>query len=189
MTHINLLPWREQRREERKQHFLVALGVAALLSALIMGSVHLTIAHLVTEQNNRNKILKDEIVVLNQKIHHIRALKKLKLALIARMEVIKSLQAHRSQVVHLFDELITILPKDIHLTRVARKKNVITLYGLANSNSSISHLMRNITRSKWLSTPTLHEIKVKSTENNKRINQFELNLLLVQEHNNSGNKL
>ena len=44
MATINLLPWREERRQEQKQSFLVALGVVAGVSLLVVVLMHMLVS-------------------------------------------------------------------------------------------------------------------------------------------------
>lgn len=174
MAHINLLPWREELREERKKEFLTLLIATGVISLLIMMLVHVFMASHISSQAERNRILESEIKLLDKKIAEIRQLKKLKSSLIARMAIIQELQANRAQVVHLFDEVVKILPKGVHLYEMARNGNQLTFSGFSDSNTNISKLMRNIDKSTWLSLPMLNEIKTED-KNGKRESDFTLN--------------
>lgn len=174
MARINLLPWREQRREELKKLFFAMLAGSVLCSAMIMIFVHIMFAGRIDSQLERNAILKSEIAVLDGKIKEIKALKKTKEALISRMAIIQELQGNRTQTVHVFDDFVKVLPKGVHLREITRNNNLITLQGIADSNTNISALMRNITNSLWLSQPVLSEIKTED-DNGKRKSEFRLN--------------
>lgn len=158
---INLLPWREQLREEKKRDFLVILGIASALTLGLVIMIHLFIASEVKIEQRKSVYLQHEITILDQKIKEIQRLKRQKAALIARMQVIQALQANRTQVVHLFDELINILPDGIYLDRVNRNGDEVDLIGKAESNTTVSNLMRRIQKSEWLMEPLLNEIKSK----------------------------
>lgn len=159
MTTINLLPWREQRREEQKQQFFIALGAALALVAVIVILVHLHYGRSISMQNARNQKLQTEIALLDQQIAQIKALKKEKESLIARMNIIQELQTNRPLAVHLFDSLVAVIPDGIHFISVQRTGLRMTVVGWADSNTHVSNLMRNIELSDWLSKPKLNEIK------------------------------
>jgi len=161
---INLLPWREQLREEKKRDFLVILGIASALTLGLVIMIHLFIASEVKIEQRKSAYLQHEITILDQKIKEIQRLKRQKAALIARMQVIQALQANRTQVVHLFDELINILPDGIYLDRVNRNGDEVDLIGKAESNTTVSNLMRRIQKSEWLMEPLLNEIKSKDAK-------------------------
>ena len=75
MARINLLPWREQLREERKQRFLVAMvafiGIGAGL--LFLASQYLNAQ--IETQMARNEFVRKEIAVLDARIKEISELK------------------------------------------------------------------------------------------------------------------
>lgn len=159
MIKINLLPWREELREERKQRFFLMLGVAVFIGLLIMAMVHLVLAKQIKNQVKRNQILIGEIAILDQRITEIKKLESTKASLLARMSIIERLQSDRPLIVRLFKELIAIMPEGIHLTRARRMGNMIALNGYAESNTNISNLMRKIERSNYLAMPKLNIIK------------------------------
>ena len=178
MAHINLLLWREQLREERKKDFFVMLFGSGVMSVLIMLLVHLSMASRIDTQLEHNTLLTTEIKILGEKISKINQMKKLKAALIARMAIIQELQTNRPQVVHIFDDLVKVLPKGVHIFEIIRKGNIVTLSGFAESNTNISSLMRNINKSSWLERPILSEIKTED-KNGKRKSEFRLNSVVM----------
>lgn len=164
VTHINLLPWREQSREERKQEFLVSLAVTAILTIVLILFIHMLIAGWINNREERNKILKDQISSFDREIKEITALKEEKTKLIARMHVIQALQADRAQVVHIFGDLVRMMPEGVYLTSIKRVGPNFTVTGRAESNTRISALMRNIDASPSLAKPLLTEIKTDQSQ-------------------------
>ncbi|WP_428608859.1 PilN domain-containing protein [Sedimenticola sp.] len=165
MAHINLLPWRENLRKKRQKDFGMAVLLALILAGAACGGVHFYIEDMISHQENRNNYLGQEIAIVDKKIKEIKELEKQKAQLIARMNVIQSLQGSRPQIVHLFDELVTTIPDGTHLTKLEQKGGAITLNGIAESNARVSAYMRNIESSSWLGGPALQVIT--STEKSK----------------------
>lgn len=159
MTDINLLPWREIKREKDKQEFAILVGVAACLGLLIAFIVNYYSTSLVDSQTARNQRLKDEITIFDNQIASIKKLKALRNNLVARMKVAQSLQSKRALTVHLFDELIKILPDGVYFTNIKRVGNQVTVNGYSESNSNVAILMRNIESNPWIQEPKLTEIK------------------------------
>lgn len=174
MTQINLLPWREIRREKEKKAFVFYFSGAMLLALLVLFAMYLYASQLIQSQTNRNQLLQNEITTLDQQIRKIAQIKKLRQALIARMTIIQNLQETRIVSVHLFDELIKLLPDGVFLTSFERKNNKIVLLGYAESNSSISQLMRNIELNPWVQNPELTEIKKTTEQKDEVDNTFQL---------------
>lgn len=161
MIDINLLPWREQLRAQRKREFGLMVLIAAVLSVLAVLGWYQYNESLIQYQNERNQFLKNEIARVNKQIREIRELEKTRSQLIARMKVVSSLQSQRPLVVHLFDELVTTLPEGVYLTSMVQKNQKITVKGRAESNARISAYMRNIDASPWLTKPILQVIEQK----------------------------
>lgn len=159
MARINLLPWREELRKEQQRQFLTILGLSAVLMLLIIVAVHIQIAGMIQNQNDRNDFLKKEIARVEKQIKEINALAKEKKSLLARMEVIEQLQRNRPEVVHLFDEIAKVMPEGTYLASLKQNGKNLVMEGRAQSNARVSALMRNIDASPWLANPRLQVIQ------------------------------
>lgn len=158
MPKINLLPWREELRQKRKKDFTLAIVGAALIAGLMAYSYKMFVQYQIDAQVARNTLLRQEIQELDRRIEEILSLETQRDRLLARMEIIDNLQRSRPEIVHLFDELVENLPEGTHLTAMRQTNSRIELDGLAQSNTRISALMRNIDDSEWLRGPQLDVI-------------------------------
>jgi len=182
MVRINLLPHREQRRIARQRQFIsMAIGLA-VLGLAIVGLVHIVIAARIENQNSRNALLKTEIAKLDKQIKEIDKLREQTQALLARKQIVETLQLNRTEAVHLHDQLVRQLPDGLYLKSVKQSGAKITLTGYAQSNARVSTLMRNIESSPWLTSPELVEIKSVALDKQKA-NEFTLNLQLKRQAN------
>lgn len=159
MAKINLLPWREERRQELKKEFLTVLfGVAVLGGALVLLG-HMMMDGAISEQQSRNAYLQKNIDELDAQVKEIHALEKKKKQLLDRMKVIQELQGNRPIIVRVFDELVRTLPDGVFYTYLERRNQQIKLKGVAESNNRISSLMRNLENSDWFESPNLNSVK------------------------------
>ena len=179
MIRINLLPHREEKRKERRSQFFVMAGLMLVLGALIGYAVHSFIIAEIEAQEARNSIFTNEITALDKEIAEIRTLREQIDALVARKQVIEALQNNRAVSVHLFNELIRNVPDGIYLRSIKQAGPVVTLNGYAQSNSRVSHLMRNLDQSEFLEQPGLIEVKA-ATVGNRRLSEFALNIRITQ---------
>lgn len=177
MPRVNLLPHRAERRKRARQHFFVLAGGTAVLGVLIVVAVHGYYAAGIETQNQRNAFLKNEIVKLDKDIAEIKKLRDEIAALLARKQVIETLQADRAQTVHLLDELVKQTPEGVYLKSVQQRGLNVSVAGYAQSNARVSTLMRNIEASPFLERPQLIEVSA-TTVDKKRVSQFSLNLAL-----------
>jgi type IV pilus assembly protein PilN len=174
---VNLLPHREERRKRQRQHFLVLAGGTAVVGLLLVGAMHTFYQRQIDAQADRNAFLKGEIAKLDQEIAEIDSLKAEIAALLARKQVIETLQRDRAQTVHLLDELVRQMPEGVYLKGLAQKGLRVDIAGYAQSNARVSTLMRNIDSSPWLERPVLVEVKSATVEK-KRISEFNMFLFL-----------
>jgi type IV pilus assembly protein PilN len=149
MANINLLPWREQLREERKQQFFATLGVVIGIAAIIIIVGDRYMNGRINAQNARNNYLREQIAGLDREIAEIRQLQQQKTELTARMTVIQDLQGTRPIIVRLFDELVRALPEGVYFNNIRRNDENIVMQGVADSNGRISALMRALDDSEW----------------------------------------
>ncbi|MFK5915608.1 MAG: PilN domain-containing protein [Woeseiaceae bacterium] len=161
MAHINLLPWREERRKEQLKQFLTMLGLSVVLMILIILAVHLQYNRMISAQESRNNFLSREITAVEKQIREINTLSKEKKRLLARMEVIQQLQRNRPGIVHLFEEMVKVIPEGSYIKSLKQSGKNLTINGVAQSNARVSAYMRNIDSSDWLTKPVLNIIQKK----------------------------
>lgn len=178
MPRINLLPWREERRKERQQAFVVMLVATVIAGAAVVFIANLHVGQLIANQETRNQYLRNEISLVDKKIAEIKELQSTKQSLIARMQVIERLQKSRPQIVHLFDELVRTLPNGVYLTSIVQKGDSLEIRGVAESSARVSAYMRNIDASDWMKDPKLGKIETRSEG---RVRRSEFSLTAKQE--------
>ena len=175
---INLLPHREQKRQARQRQFISLAVSLAVLGLAIVALVHGVLAGQIETQKDRNGLLKKEIAKLDEQIKEIDRLREQIQAVLARKQVVETLQGNRSEAVHLLDQLVRQLPDGIYLSSVRQQGAKVTVTGYAQSNARVSTLMRNIEASPWLTRPELVEIKLVQapgqTNRDLKINNFTM---------------
>jgi len=187
MIRVNLLPHRAEKRKARQLQFIMLSVLSLVLGAMVVGFVHVAISTQISYQERRNTYLKQEIAVLDKQIDEIKKLREQTQSLLSRKTVVENLQSTRSDVVHLLDQMLRILPDGVYLKSVKQSVNKISVVGYAQSNSRVSTLMRSIEDSPWLDSPTLIEIHA-TTVSGARISEFSLNFNLTKQVAPSGGK-
>jgi type IV pilus assembly protein PilN len=162
MARINLLPWRAERRKQRQQEFMGLLGLSAIVAVVISIGIVLSYSARIDGQERRNRYLEEQIKEVDKQIAEIEELDKKKANLLQRKQVIEELQSSRSQMVHLFDELVRTVPDGLRLNSIKQQGNDLTLTGFAQSNARVSTYMRNLQVSGWMTKPELGNIEAKS---------------------------
>ena len=177
MAHVNLLPWRAERRKQREREFYMQLAAAFVIAVLVLFLWIFWMNQRIDNQNDRNAYLQTEIKQLDVRIAKIKDLEKVREHLLARKQIIEQLQADRSQMVHLFDELVNSIPSSARLTALKQNGQSMTLDGVAQSNASVAEYMRNIETSPWMGHADLR--KTENTHDGTRMPyQFGLDVTL-----------
>ena len=180
MAGLNLLPWREKAREQKKKQFfsMVGAGGASAVAILFLG--HLYMQATIENQNKRNARLDTEIKELDKQIAQIEALDNTRQALLDRMQIIENLQGTRPAIVHLFDELVNALPKGMYLTHLTQENTTIHLEGKAESYARVSSFMNRLDASPWLKSSNLNIIstdnKAKDKDDTLVLRDFKLDV-------------
>lgn len=174
MTQINLLPWREKLREERKQRFFVLLVVVLLLAlgVIFLASQYFNSA--IENQQARNNFIRAENTALDARIKEISELKTRRQQLIERMKIIQDLQGNRPIVSRIFDQVVRTIPDGVYFSSLKLTGKTVAIEGEAESNSLVSNLMRNQDASEWLAAPNLTEVKAVSADNTDQTSRFKM---------------
>jgi type IV pilus assembly protein PilN len=180
MIRVNLLPHRAEKRKARQVQFIILSALSLALGAVIVGFVYVAIDTQISYQERRNAYLKQEIAVLDKQIEEIRKLREQTQALLSRKTVVENLQSTRSDVVHLLDQMLRILPDGVYLKSLKQNGYGINVVGYAQSSARVSTLMRSIEDSPWLDTPTLIQVQA-ATVGGKRLSEFQLNFNLTKQ--------
>lgn len=163
MANINLLPWREEFRQEKKKEFqlqMVFCCLAAGIASFIWISV---VDNAIQVQKARNALLESEIAVLEKRVAEINELKKKREDLIARMKIIQDLQGTRPTIVRYFDGVVRAIPEGVFFNLLTKKADLLSVQGVTESSNRVATLMRQLDESEWFSAPNLKSIKANPT--------------------------
>ena len=183
MTRINLLPWREELRQEKQKQFMTLLVLTIVLAAAIVGLIHFQMNGKIDYQNQRNAFLSGEISKLDREISEISELQKVRKSLVERMEIIQDLQGSRPSIVHLFTELVTSVPNGVYLQSLEQTHDTLRITGEAESNARVSSYMRNLSNSAWLKDPNLDLIQIED----KKVTRISSFILTVKQDSPNNN--
>jgi type IV pilus assembly protein PilN len=181
MSRINLLPWREELRKQKKKDFLTAMGVSVFLTLVAFVFIHLHIQGMQAYQEQRNQILTEEITRLDQKLGEIKNIEDTKNKLLAKIDLIQKLQESRPEAVHLLDEIPRTTPDGVYLTKFTQDGQALTYEGKSQSNARVSAFMRQIDASKWLRASALDVIRAEDSKTSAQ-STFKLRAVLGRQN-------
>jgi type IV pilus assembly protein PilN len=177
MPNINLLPWREELREELKKQFIIITVAVALVSTILVGLSWFVMQSNIEHQQTRNDYVQTEINRVSSQVKEIKQLKAKRAQMLERMRVIQNLQGNRPVIVNMFDELVRIVPDGVFFAKVSTAGDRISITGTAESNNRVASLMRNIDRSAWFTAPSLTQVTANKGFG-PRANDFAMSMVL-----------
>lgn len=178
MAKINLLPWREAYRTEKKKEFLSLLVAVLIAAVLTVFGWDRVVNYQIETQNNRNQLLTSEIAKLDKQVAEIKELKKRRQGLLDRMQVIQALQGNRPEIVKIYDEFVRAVPDGVYFSKMTRKDNQISLVGYAESNNRVSSLMRRLDASYKFTEPNLTKVQANDALGEDG-SQFEMRIKII----------
>ena len=173
MAQINLLPWREERRQDLKKAFLATVALVLAVAASLVLLADRVVNSQIENQMARNEYLTENIKELDKQVAEIRDLQKRRNQLLDRMKVIQELQGNRPIIVRVLDQLVRTVPDGVFYTKLTTKAGKISISGIAESNNRVSSLMRRLNASDWLADPTLGRVRA-APEFGSQATTFEL---------------
>lgn len=159
MAKINLLPWREAHRAEKKKEFITLICVVLVAAIVVSFGWDRVVNAQIANQESRNQLLQGEIAKLDKQVAEIKELKKRRQDLLDRMQVIQELQGNRPEIVKLYDEFVRAVPDGVYFTQMTLKDKQISLEGYAESNNRVSALMRRLDASYKFAEPNLTKVQ------------------------------
>lgn len=175
---INLLPYREEIKQRKKQQFKVLMLSALLIGAGLLVLTYLTINNAISRQEDRNALLGKEIEKLDKALGEILKLQQEKENFLSKKQKLEELQEKRSQAAYIIDSLNVVTPDNSYLTALeAESSTSYKITGRASSDNKIAMFMRSLPSTGVFAQPEL--LSIKKIDNYQ---EFTLKVLL----NNSG---
>lgn len=175
---INLLPYREEIKQRKKQQFKVLMLSAVLIGAGLLVLTYLTINNAISRQEDRNALLGKEIEKLDKALGEILKLQQEKENFLSKKQKVEELQEKRSQAAYIIDSLNVVTPDNSYLTALeAESSTSYKITGRASSDNKIAMFMRSLPSTGVFAQPEL--LSIKKIDNYQ---EFTLKVLL----NNSG---
>ena len=172
MTKINLLPWRDELREQRKKKFVAfCVGVAALgVASVFSGWVYFD--QKLDDQEQANQLIVSTNQNLDAQLKSLDGLQERRNAIIERMKLIQGLQGQRPITVRLVDELVRVTPPTMYLSKFTRTGDKFTIEGKAESPNTVAELLRNLEASPWYRNAFLNSFLAAEEKKDKAVSSL-----------------
>jgi len=176
MMQINLLPWRERRREAMRRAFVMQIVLAVVAAIFVVMAAHKLLTQRLARQEEINRTLEQHIADLDTRVAEVGHLRERQVAVRDRMRVIADLQLERAAVVRVFDELVRSLPSEVYFLTLERAGDVILIEGVSESYAGITQLMRRLEDSEEFDNADLSDIATEASETVDESSLFIFNL-------------
>ena len=157
---INLLPYREELNQKKKQKFNVLMAASGIIGIGLAVVAFLGINQAISAQESRNAFLEGEIKILDTAIAEIASLKAEKEDFLAKKQKVEELQSKRFEGAQIIDTLNQLIPEGVFLISVSSsdEKNY-EIKGKASSDNRIAMFMKSLPSTMLFEQPELLEIK------------------------------
>lgn len=168
MARINLLPWREELRQERQRQFAMSALLTAITGVVIVFLVSLAFDRAINQQNARNQTIQSEINRLQVQIRRIAELEETRARLLSRKQIIEELQASRSLTVEMLDQLAKTIPMGVTLNSIAQQGMNLRLSGTSQSNARVSAYLQSLADNELFVDPDLGFVRAADAPENSQ---------------------
>ena len=144
IARINLLPWRQRRRDRQRRAFFVQLGVVFVSSACLVFLAALVLDGRIADQDARNGFLRSRLVELERQADAIEAIRQRTEEVLERLRALADLRRNRTGTVRILEEVARTVTPGVHYTSLIKRGTLITARGVARSNNDVSALMRSL---------------------------------------------
>lgn len=175
LIRINLLPYREELNQRKKQKFKVVMTVSGIIGIGLLAVAFMGINQAIATQESRNAFLEDEIKTLDTAIVEIASLKAEKENFLAKKQKVEELQSKRFEGARIIDTLNQLLPEGAFLLSISSTDGKsYEIKGKASSDNKIAMFMRTLPSTMVFEQPELLEIK-KADDGQEFIIKSDLN--------------
>ncbi|OHR44752.1 pilus assembly protein PilP [Neisseria sp. HMSC064F04] len=157
---INLLPYREEIKQRKRQQFKILMLSSLLIGVGLSAIAYLAINNAISDQESRNTFLEAEITKLDNDLGEIKKLQQEKENFLAKKQKVEELQEKRSQAAYIIDSLNVVIPDNTYITSLdAENPTSYKITGRAISDNKIAMFMRSLPSTGIFTQPELLEIK------------------------------
>lgn len=155
---INLLPWREEKRQEYKQRFygMVVLGVLMAIGLQWFGSLY--IDHLKTQQKIRNQQLQAYVQELDKQLINLKAIEAKHKSILTRLRLVESLQNERNKTTDFMNLMPELVPEGVYVDKMKMNGRDVEIGGISDSTARLATMLDNFENSAWLMNIEMHSI-------------------------------
>ena len=141
MPQLNLLPWREQRRQRKNKQVIIAAALSLAVTLLVAIAVWGYLRQINHKLTLANDLLIEKDTLLQSAINKDKSIKQSREATVAQLAEVERLAHHRDSFVNLWSELTSVIPKTMYLTSIENQQGSLVFHGKSRASSEVSKLV------------------------------------------------
>ena len=174
MVRINLLPARVSRKKQASKQQLLLFALVIVLGVAVNWIWASARAGELERREAQLKRTHDEIAQLDRIIGEVKNIKAQQQQLREKLDVLAQLKEGRTGPVRMLDELATVMPKRLWLTKFDEKKGATKLAGSAATLDDVSELIGALKRSTYFRGIELEKTTAKVEKSGLRLVDFSM---------------
>ncbi len=178
MIRINLLPYRDERRQHQLLRYLAVAVSAIGITLLLLAAAHSYKSMQLSDAQVRLHDVREKNAALVAKIGELSKFKEVQAEVQKKLDLMNNLQQDRFRSLNTLLGLSSAIPRNVWLTQVKESAGSIRLSGLGKSNRAVSAFMRALEKEKAFSGVNLKLIK-RQRVNGVALRSFSLTMQRV----------
>ncbi|OIQ25398.1 PilN domain-containing protein [uncultured Vibrio sp.] len=188
LHNINLLPWREHKREQHKKRFLNLVVLALMVSFLIQYLIGWYFSNQLTQQQGRINYFTRYIEQLDRQIDELKLTELDHAALLTRLSVVEKLQTSRNKSTDFMIEIQKLVPDGVYVDKIRINGNAIEMRGFSDSTAHLATMLDNLEKSTFLADVEMHSIVHDQKRFGHDFDTFEVSFRIAEQEELSSRK-
>ncbi|WP_185840242.1 PilN domain-containing protein [Vibrio cholerae] len=176
---VNLLPWRDARREAHKRRFLGLVTLGVLLAVLMQFAAGEYLGGQMALQQERIGYLQQHIFSLDQQIAKLKIAEEEHKALLTRLTVVEQLQQKRNKTTEFMNQMPNLIPEGVYVDKIKMNGHQIEITGISDSTARLATMLDNLEKSDKLTNVEMHEIVSGNKRFSKQFQSFKVSFQIL----------
>ncbi|WP_319535613.1 PilN domain-containing protein [uncultured Vibrio sp.] len=174
---INLLPWRENQREEHRRRFVGLIILGLFFAVGIQWGVGKFYEFQQDQQQDRLDYLTHYIAELDQRIDAMKIAEQEHSKILERLKVVEGLQSGRNKTTEFMNLMPAVIPEGVYVDKIKMNDLEIEIVGISDSTPRLATMLDNMERSAKLLDVEMHSIVHGKARFGKEFQTFKVSFI------------
>ncbi|EPE2687725.1 MULTISPECIES: PilN domain-containing protein [Vibrio] len=174
---INLLPWRENQREEHRRRFISLVALGMLVAVGIQWGIGKFFEYQQDQQQDRLDYLTHYIAELDQRIEAMKIAEQEHSKILERLKVVEGLQNGRNKTTEFMNLMPAVIPEGVYVDKIKMNDLEIEISGISDSTPKLATMLDNMEHSAKLNDVEMHSIVHGKARFGKEFQTFKVSFM------------